>query len=80
MFGNNRTGLVTGTSSGTITVVGGEESILENEVLRGQAGIYYGQGTTASTYFFPSATVKAWDAYIAAARSTPTRKPGTRGI
>ncbi|KAN0088900.1 Alpha/Beta hydrolase fold [Tylopilus felleus] len=80
IFGNNRTGLVTGTSSGTITVVGGEESILENEVLRGQAGIYYGQGTTASTYFFPSATVKAWDAYIAAARSTPTRKPGTRGI
>ncbi|KAF8142101.1 Alpha/Beta hydrolase protein, partial [Boletus edulis] len=68
IFGNNSTGLVT--SSGT--VIGDKESSLGNEILRGQAGIYYGQATTASTYFFPSATVEAWNSYVA----TATAKAG----
>ncbi|KAF8550322.1 alpha beta-hydrolase [Imleria badia] len=72
IFGDNSTGLVTNTSSGTV-VVGGEEPSLGNEIMRGQAGIYYGSATTASTYFFPSATIEAWDAYMA----TATSKPGT---
>jgi carboxypeptidase D len=39
--------------------------------MTGQAGIYYGSGTTASTYFFPTATVEAWDAYVATATLQP---------
>ncbi|KIJ20687.1 hypothetical protein PAXINDRAFT_6480 [Paxillus involutus ATCC 200175] len=70
-FGNNQTGLVTNTSSGAVTVVGGEVSSLGNEIMTGQAGIYYGSGTTASTYFFPTATVEAWDAYVATATLQP---------
>jgi len=37
------------------------------EIMTGQAGIYYGEATTASSYFFPSATVEAWNAYLATA-------------
>lgn len=70
IFGNNQTGLVTNTSSGGVTVVGGEVSTLGNEIMTGEAAIYYGQATTASSYFFPSATVEAWNAFIASA--TPT--------
>ncbi|KAH0834753.1 Alpha/Beta hydrolase protein [Lanmaoa asiatica] len=65
IFGNNQTGLVTNTSSGTVTVVGGEVSSLGGEIMTGEAAIYYGQATTASSYFFPSATVEAWDDYVA---------------
>lgn len=42
-------------------------SSLGSEIMTGQAAIYYGQATTASSYIFPSATVEAWDAYIATA-------------
>ncbi|KAF9244678.1 alpha beta-hydrolase [Melanogaster broomeanus] len=70
-FGNNQTGLVTYTRAGALTVVGGEVSSLGNEIMSGQAGIYYGSGTTASTYFFPTATVEAWDAYVATATGRP---------
>ena len=61
IFGNNQTGLVTNTNSGSVTVIGGEVPSLGNEILTGQAGIYYGSATTASTYFFPTATVEAWN-------------------
>ena len=71
IFGDNSTGLVTTTSSGTVVVIGGEEPSLGNEIMHGQAGIYYGQATTTSTYFFPSATVEAWDAYMVTATSGP---------
>ncbi|KAG9311509.1 Alpha/Beta hydrolase protein [Chiua virens] len=71
IFGNNRTGLVTTTNSGAVTVIGGEESPLKGEILRGQAAIYYGAGTTASSYIFPTATVQAWDAYMATATGIP---------
>ncbi|KAG6374652.1 Alpha/Beta hydrolase protein [Boletus reticuloceps] len=74
IFGDNSTGLVT--SSGT--VIGDKESSLGDEILRGQAGIYYGQATTASTYFFPSATVEAWYSYVATA--TATAKAGTPNV
>ncbi|KAJ8597488.1 alpha/beta-hydrolase [Rhizopogon salebrosus TDB-379] len=70
IFGNNQTGLVTN-SSGTVTVVGGEVSSLANEIMTGQAGIYYGSATTESTYYFPTATVEAWNAYIPTATAQP---------
>ncbi|KAG1831383.1 Alpha/Beta hydrolase protein [Suillus variegatus] len=71
VFGNNQTGLVTNTSSGSATVIGGEVSSLANEIMTGQAAIYYGSATTESTYYFPTATVQAWNAYIATATGTP---------
>ncbi|KAH0834745.1 Alpha/Beta hydrolase protein [Lanmaoa asiatica] len=70
IFGNNQTGLVTNTSSGTVSVIGGEVSSLGGEIMTGRAAIYYGKATTASSYFFPSATVEAWNAYIARPRAT----------
>ncbi|KAF8433226.1 alpha/beta-hydrolase [Boletus edulis BED1] len=75
IFGDNPTGLVINTNSGTAIVIGGEEPSLGDEIMRGQAGIYYGQATTASTYFFPSATVEAWDSYMTTATAIPTRRP-----
>ncbi|KIM53415.1 hypothetical protein SCLCIDRAFT_31895 [Scleroderma citrinum Foug A] len=69
VFGNNQTGLVVNAESGGVTVIGGEDPSLGGEVMTGQAGIYYGSATTVSTYFFPSATVAAWDAYVASATS-----------
>ncbi|KAG6379586.1 hypothetical protein JVT61DRAFT_10091 [Boletus reticuloceps] len=69
IFGNNQTGLVTNTSSGGVSVVvGGEMTSLGNEILTGAA-------TTASSYFFPSATVEAWNAFISTA--TPSAISGT---
>ncbi|KAG9311823.1 Alpha/Beta hydrolase protein [Chiua virens] len=67
IFGNNQTGLVTDTSYGKVTVVGGEASSLRGEIMTGQAAIYYGKATTASSYVFPSSTVEAWNAYMATA-------------
>ncbi|KAH7885867.1 alpha beta-hydrolase [Phlebopus sp. FC_14] len=79
VFGTNQTGLVTNTSSGTVTVIGGEDPSFGGEIMTGQAGIYYGAGTTASTYFFPSATVEAWNAYVATATLQPvTGSPANR--
>lgn len=72
IFGNNESGLVTNTSSGTVTVVGGEVSSLGSEIMTGQAAIYYGPATTVSSYLFPSVTVDAWDAYIATATGIGT--------
>jgi len=77
IFGNNQTGLVTNTSSGAVTVVGGEVTSLGNEIMTGQAAIYYGQATTASSYFFPSATVEAWNAYFATVTTTATSRAGS---
>lgn len=71
VFGSNQTGLVTNTSSGSVTVIGGEVSSLANEIMTGQAAIYYGSATTESTYYFPTATVEAWNTYIATATTTP---------
>ncbi|KAG6374821.1 hypothetical protein JVT61DRAFT_4206 [Boletus reticuloceps] len=67
IFGNNQTGLVTKSSSGSVVVIGGEMSSLGSGIICGEAGIYYGSATTESTYFFPSATVEAWNKYTATA-------------
>ena len=66
VFGNNQTGLVT-ESSGKVSVVGGEDSTLAAAVLPGGGEIYYGSGTTQSTYTAPTATVAAWNSFIATA-------------
>ncbi|KAH7910092.1 alpha beta-hydrolase [Hygrophoropsis aurantiaca] len=77
VYGNNQTGLVT-SSSGTIKVIGGENSTLAELIMPGQEAIYYGAGTTESTYYFPTATIAAWEKFIATATAEPiTRTPKT---
>jgi carboxypeptidase D len=68
VLGNNQTGLVTN-SSGAISVIGGENSTLAGTVLPGQLGIYVGTGTTQSTFTYPSATIAAWNSFIATVTS-----------
>lgn len=60
LFGSNSTGLVT--ISGAVD--GGEDPILEGDVLPGNSDLYVGSGATQSTYVFPSATIAAWDVFI----------------
>ncbi|KAH8832752.1 Alpha/Beta hydrolase protein [Flagelloscypha sp. PMI_526] len=64
VFGSNPLGLVKASGS----VVGGEDPNLAKAILRAKPDLYLGAGrTTTSTYVFPSATIAAWDAYIATA-------------
>ncbi|KAJ7202096.1 alpha/beta-hydrolase [Mycena pura] len=73
VLGSNTTGLV---DSNTATVNGGEDPELARDVLPGNPFIYIGDGssgTTASTAW-PSATVAAWNAFIATATAT---QPGS---
>ncbi|PSR71878.1 hypothetical protein PHLCEN_2v12222 [Hermanssonia centrifuga] len=73
VFGNNETGLVTSVKGHT-TVIGGEDPQLANTVLTGQSGIYYGSGTTQYTYTYPTATIAAWETFIAFATDTENGK------
>ncbi|KAI0773297.1 alpha/beta-hydrolase [Trametes elegans] len=69
IFGNNQTGLVTNPTE-PVSVVGGEYSSLAADAIAGQLGIYVGSGTTQSTYTYPSATISAWNSFIATVAST----------
>lgn len=71
VFGSNKTGLVTTSSDGSVTVIGGENSTLAADILPGQDGIFYGSGATQSTYIFPEATRAAWKSFIQTATATP---------
>ncbi|PSR71876.1 hypothetical protein PHLCEN_2v12220 [Hermanssonia centrifuga] len=64
ILGNNQTGLVADVKGHT-TVIGGEDPQLANIILSGQSGIYYGSGTTQYTYTYPSATIAAWETFVA---------------
>ena len=56
-----------------VDVIGGEEpSIFVHNILDGQGGIFIGSAVTQSTINYPSATVAAWNAFIATATATPT--------
>jgi carboxypeptidase D len=76
ILGNNQTGLVSD-SSGSVQVVGGEASSLQNGILPGTSGIIYGSGSELSTAFYPSATVAAWDAFIATAAPGSAQSSGS---
>lgn len=78
ILGNNQTGLVTN-FSGTVSVVGGESTSLAAEVLPGQSGIYVGEGSTQSTYTYPSATIAAWESFIDTAIPSPTIAASSSG-
>jgi hypothetical protein len=48
-------------------VVGGESPTLAAGILPGNSEIFYGSGTTESTYIAPTATIAAWSSFIATA-------------
>ncbi|KAK7685712.1 hypothetical protein QCA50_011056 [Cerrena zonata] len=71
VLGNNPNGTVI-TASGTTTIVGGETpTLLNNDVLPGQEGIYVGSVVTTSTFTYPSATIAAWSHFTATASILP---------
>lgn len=66
ILGSNTTGLVVNdTSSGSVSVVGGEVSSLAGDFLPGASGIFEGSISTTATLVYPAATVSAWDAFVA---------------
>ncbi|KAH9913989.1 alpha/beta-hydrolase [Epithele typhae] len=71
IFGSNTTGLLlSSTGPDGFSVEGGEVAALAVDALRGQDGIYLGSISTTSTFVYPSATIEAWDRYIATATAT----------
>ncbi|KZP30619.1 alpha beta-hydrolase [Athelia psychrophila] len=73
IFGSNRTGFVS--SSG---VVGGESKALSGDILpEADAPIFIGSAVTQSSVYGASATVAAWNAFIATAAPTGDLAPTT---
>jgi carboxypeptidase D len=66
ILGNNRTGLFV---EGSKDSIGPDHSKLvagaAGNVVRADAVVYMGAGMTQSTFVFPSATVAAWDGFMA---------------
>ncbi|KAJ7434538.1 alpha/beta-hydrolase [Mycena galericulata] len=80
VLGSNTTGLVDNNAG---TVAGGEDPALRQDILPGNTVIYYGDGsagkTTQSTVV-PSATLAAWNAFLATATATlPASGPLSTG-
>lgn len=55
--------------------MGGENPTLAAGVLPGNSEIYYGPATTVSTYVAPSASVAAWNSFIATAAPSGDAPP-----
>lgn len=72
VLGNNNTGLVTKTSSGSVVVIGGVNATLAEDVLPGSEENLYGPGAQISTYVFPAPTRAAWTSFIRTETATPT--------
>lgn len=73
MLGSNTTGLV---DSDAGTVAGGEDRNLQENVLPGNLAILQwaeGGTTVITSAIAPSATIAAWNAFIATATSTTAR-------
>jgi len=77
VFGSNTTGLVTNSSSGEVTVVGGENATLAEDIMAGSEEIFYGSGSTMSTLVFPSATIAAWESFIQTATANANAPSGS---
>ncbi|OSD00457.1 alpha/beta-hydrolase [Trametes coccinea BRFM310] len=65
VLGSNPNGTVDGTS-----VVGGENATLAGDYLPGGNEIFYGSAATQGTSTVPSATIAAWDSFLATATVT----------
>lgn len=61
---------MTTTPAGEVSVIGEEDPVLAEDVMPGQDEIYYGAGSTQSTYVFPTATREAWSSFIRTATAT----------
>ncbi len=69
------------TEGGLIEVIGGEDPALAGTVLPGQSGIFYGSGSTQYVTTYPSATIAAWETFIASVTVNPTSSfTGISGI
>ncbi|TFK54453.1 alpha/beta-hydrolase [Heliocybe sulcata] len=78
VLGSNTTGLVESSGNGTVTVVGGEDHVFDNDIMSAASdAIYYGSATTVSSYVPASATVAAWDSFIATAITTASAAVST---
>jgi carboxypeptidase D len=76
ILGNNPQGRVTKTPSGKVTIVGGSDPNLANDILPGSDDpIYYGEGVKDHSYLFPAATRVAWDSFTKAKSATSTKSP-----
>ncbi|KAJ7769203.1 alpha/beta-hydrolase [Mycena maculata] len=80
VLGSNSTGLV---DPNAATVTGGEDPALAQDILPGGTVIYFGDGsagkTTQSTVI-PSATIAAWNVFLATATATlPASNPFSTG-
>ncbi|KAJ6534638.1 alpha/beta-hydrolase [Mycena vulgaris] len=64
VVGNNPTGSVVKTPTGTVNVVGGENAPLVGNILPGAKGIVYPVGTATSTFVYPVETIAAWNTFI----------------
>ncbi|KAJ7933813.1 alpha/beta-hydrolase [Mycena leptocephala] len=64
ILGSNLTGYV---DSATGPTIGGDDPKLVADVLPGNDAIFYGAGTTASSTVASSATIAAWESFIATA-------------
>jgi carboxypeptidase D len=65
IFGFNQTGLVTNTST---SALGGETvnyTVSSHDVIAAAPDIFVGSGSTTSTVIAPSATIAAWDSFLA---------------
>ncbi|KAI0730653.1 alpha/beta-hydrolase [Earliella scabrosa] len=69
IFGSNPTGLVRTGPNGAV-VEGGEDASLAVDAIRGQEGIFVGSISTTGTVAYPTATIAAWDEFIATATAT----------
>jgi carboxypeptidase D len=65
IFGSATTGLLTADG-----VAGGENATLQGAVLPAGPEIYYGNGSTMGTYVAPSATIAAWQSFLASVTAT----------
>jgi len=72
VLGNNPLGRVESAPNGTVTVVGGENATLAEDVLPGRDEVIYGSGTAVSTFVFPEATRSAWREFIRTETAQPT--------
>ncbi|KAJ7576927.1 alpha/beta-hydrolase, partial [Mycena floridula] len=72
ILGSNTTG---STVNGTI--VGGEDPKLAGDFLPGTDVIFYGSGSTVSSTVYPSATIAAWNSFIATAILTANSSTST---
>ncbi|KAJ7143727.1 Alpha/Beta hydrolase protein [Mycena epipterygia] len=80
VLGSNTTGLV---DSNAGSVTGGEDPNLKQDILPGNTVIYYGNGDPGKTILstvVPSATLAAWNAFLATATATlPASGPISTG-